>query len=1152
MTTSSQLAIAAQETSPLPLGSCPACRRTGIPILLLRPAVIPKAASLHRHGATTHPDLQQSLRILRSGYVYVLLDHEVWQAYEVTDAGHLRQFDPYEMAKGPPALLSERCVQSAHDLPASFIGIDVDMYTTAWVAYAQDPWPVAVLDAYKAGAGAAKAAGSSQPAAGASHGTARAAHAVAGAQQATANSDHALRFVILDLSKLRKEPTAGGAALALEHAHRIDRHIAEYSHAVRDFGSVHGWHSRVLQATGMRNYLRLMELQHDLAKGVPGLILPDPVGLAQELNNFRLAAYTQKRMWAEEPQRRYAYLTSQCLLGIEQLYAAQADAEIPDSPTYMLDTMPSESGMAPIFRDPALERRERIAYKTEQRMDRLKERYWESDPPSELGRKGRASFQASYDKESKRLEAIIDAYGEDWAQVVRGAAWKRVVDLDYSDTDERSRRLRLLMVSACLDGGITDAVSVPLAVAGSGVSSAAASSAATANPPTAGHTGGAADPARTDNPGPTSQAWKQLLSDPHSAVYLALNGQRSDLQSSFLPLFSAGAGGGANDAAKKYFDAVKNLVSSKEIGAWREGLAADAADQLLAAVHGASSRLHAQLNDATRAAVNAVHVGGAWLYRGAQMTQVVIQLTVSELLAIYADELQRVGESLNQNTGRRVRAFIFAGLISIPDPALHKLLVDVTIWMEGSAEDIAQRIKTMRTGAADVSDAARDAAHSMQAAIDDVTHSTRAMAGGLMRRLSIGVHHLEAPVADLLIGLELTAEQAREFAKNGFVSLKRLSVGSGYGALSLVSLYFLHDSVQASLESARNAVGAEHAEAMAALYGAGIGMLGAGVEAGGLAVSVAGEAVQPFMRRIADAELGVVAKAIGLGKGLVKAGGAIAALGGVADGVGAFAAGGRAAAVRDGKARTTYTFAGLASFGGAFFSLIGAATKPVLMGPLGIGIAVGLLAFILSQSAKARESDALELWARRSYFGQAEPNFRWLTADQMDAAISELNAALIGMEAILGFRSVVRPMDVDSLLAADILQTQASGGMESRSELGYRIVLPGFDPEVSRYEFKLLVECFGIDKVGRHAPAAMEGVLEAVHHNSALSAPALDEFRWLTPKGHVLPTKEAPVLACKYWLEPLHGIKSATVSIAYWCDKDDVAGYASITMTEVA
>ena len=42
------------------------------------------------------------------------------------------------------------------------------------------------------------------------------------------------------------------------------------------------------------------------------------------------------------------------------------------------------------------------------------------------------------------------------------------------------------------------------------------------------------------------------------------------------------------------------------------------------------------------------------------------------------------------------------------------------------------------------------------------------------------------------------------------------------------------------------------------------------------------------------------------------------------------------------------------------------------------------------------------------------------------------------------------------------------------------------------------------------------------------------------------------MLACSYSLEPLHGIKSATVSIIYWCDKDDLSGYASITRTEVA
>lgn len=1097
MTLSSQLGITVQEMLPLPLGSCKACARPGIPILLLREAAIPWTPALNKHGASTHPGLQQTLRVLRSGYVYVLLDGNVWQAYQVTDAGHLRLFDPYEMGRDAPKPLSERCVQHAHDLPASFIGIDVDKYKTAWIAYAQDPWSTAVLDAYKSGATAAAQA---------------------------RKTAHPLRFVIVDLITLRQDPTAGGVALALEHAHPLHTHVAEYSSDVRDFGSVHGWHSRALQATGMRNYLKMMESQHRLPQGVPGLILPDPVGMAQELNNFRLAAYTQKRMWAEEPQRRYAYLTSQCLLGIEQLYAAQADAEMPQSPAYIRDLIPSASGMAPSFWDPAQERRERVAHEVARRMGRLKERYWETDPPSERSRQGRASFQASYDKECKRLEDNIDAYGEDWAQVVRGAAWQRIVDLDYSDLDERSRRLRLLMVSACLDGGITDAVQAPV------VSRTGA-------------------PTVAPNLGPTSQAWQELLSDPHSAVYVALNGQRSDLQSSFLPLFSAGAGAAANDAAKKYFDAVKGVVSSKEIGVWREGLAADAADQLLAAMHGASSRLHDLLNEGTRAAIDAVHVSGAWLYRGAQMTQVVIQMTVSELLGIYADELQRVGASLNQDTGRRVRAFIFSGLISIPDPALHKILINVTIWMEGSAEQIAKRIKELKTGAASV---AGNVMQDVQEAIGGVTHSARGISGSAMRKLSVGIKHLESPASQLLIGLELSADHAREFAKNGFTSLKRLSVGAGYGGLSLVSLYFLHDSVRSSLDSARQAVGAEHAEAMAALYGAGIGMLGAGVEAGGLALSVAGETVQPFMRRVASAEAGMVAKAIGLGKGLVKAGGAIAALGGVADGVGGFAAARRADAVGDAGASKAYAIGGFVSLAGAPFSLYGTATGAVLMGPLGIGILAGLIGFALAQVAKERESDALEMWARRSYFGRAGKSSRWATADQMGAAISELNAALIGMEVVVGFRSAQRTMDFDSLLAADILQIQATGGVEAGLELGYRIVLPGFDPEVSRYEFRLLVECFAVDKVGRHTPVLVESVLEAVHHNSEVFAPAQRGFSGLTPKGYVLPTKEAPVLACKFWLEPLHRIKSATVGIIYWCDKDDLAGFASVTMTEEA
>ncbi|WP_342068103.1 T6SS effector BTH_I2691 family protein [Achromobacter kerstersii] len=1086
MTLSQQLIDIVEETMPLPPGSCNACERYGVPILLLRPAVVAKNSFLRARGALSHPGLQESLRILRMGYVYVLLDRRVWHAYQVTDAGHMRHFNPYEMPRAEPAPLAERCVQAAHNLPASFIGIDIDKYKVAWIAYSQDPWPTSVLDAYKSGKGL--------------------------------NADYPQRFVIVDLPKLREDPTAGGTALGLEHTHLLHEHVAEYASGVDDFGSVHGWSSRVAQAAGMRNYLTLMERQHRLPQGVSGLILPDPVGLAEELNNVRLAAYTQKRLWSEEPERRYAYLTSQCLLAIQQLYAVQADAETLDSSTPLLDIMPSESGTPPVFWDPARERQERVQDKITDRVERLKERYWETNPPTEPRRHGRASFQARYDRDIKRFEHDIDAYGKDWAQVIGSAAWKRIVAMDYSDTDERSRQLRLITVGACLDGGITDAMP-------------------------------ASDPASNEPEtlGPTGTAWQGLLSDPNSAAYLALNGHQTFLQTTFLPIFGAGAV--ANDAGKKYFDAVKSIISSKEIGAWREGRAADAADQLLTAMHGASKRLHQHLSAGAKSAVDAVHVGGTWLYRKAQMTQVVIQLTVGELLSICAEELQRVGESLQQDASRRVRAFVFAGLISIPDPAVRNTLIDVTLWVEGSAEDVHKRINALKTVAGNQ---VESAARHVEGVVRQAEDAARKVSNGAMRKISAGMKNLEAPAAQLLKGLELSAAHAQEFAKNGLTSLKRLSVGSGYGALSLVSLYFLHDSVRTSLEAARETVGARHPEAMAALYGAGVGLLGAGVEAGGLTLRIGAESVQPFMRRVAAVEGGAVARAIGMGKTLIKAGGVIAALGGVADGVGSFAAVIRAKEAGDAKAKNAYIFGGALAIGGAGFGAYGAATSGALFGPLGIGIVLALAAFFTTSLAKRHESDAMENWARRCYFGINILDRRWAAPEQMDSAISALNAAVLGMDASLGFHSAKRPMDVDALMTTDIHVIKETGGFESGNELGYRIFLPGFDSVRSCFELSLSVERFGVAKGGRRTPVITSSVLDSVHHNSARAALRLGEAQSTDPQSMILPSNESPVLSRRYWLEPMHAIKVATLEISYWPDRDDAAGYARLCISEDA
>lgn len=221
---------------------------------------------------------------------------------------------------------------------------------------------------------------------------------------------------------------------------------------------------------------------------------------------------------------------------------------------------------------------------------------------------------------------------------------------------------------------------------------------------------------------------------------------------------------------------------------------------------------------------------------------------------------------------------------------MRNTLIDVTLWMEGSAEDIRKRINAFEKVAGDqVGNVARQ----VEGVVRQAEDAARKVSNGAMRKISVGMKNLEAPAAQLLKGLELSAAHAQEFAKNGLTSLKRLSVGSGYGALSLLSLYFLHDSVRTTLDAARETVGARHPEAMAALYGAG-----------------------------------------------------------VADGVGSFAAANRAEAEGDASAPFAYRLSGFLATGGAIFSGLGAVAGGALLGPLGIGLALGIAAFFIPQSAQ--------------------------------------------------------------------------------------------------------------------------------------------------------------------------------------------------------
>lgn len=132
-------------SDPVPVETCKACQRSGLPILPLRAAYAPEPWKTQALKVSYEPDVKAVYmrlgqpRTLRQGFLYVMLDQKEWQAYQVTPEGLLRQFRPCEVPREEPQPLDQFCIARGHDIPASFLNIDTDKYTTAWLAFANDP-----------------------------------------------------------------------------------------------------------------------------------------------------------------------------------------------------------------------------------------------------------------------------------------------------------------------------------------------------------------------------------------------------------------------------------------------------------------------------------------------------------------------------------------------------------------------------------------------------------------------------------------------------------------------------------------------------------------------------------------------------------------------------------------------------------------------------------------------------------------------------------------------------------------------------------------------------------------------------------------------------------------------------------------------------
>ncbi|MHA6196353.1 T6SS effector BTH_I2691 family protein [Pseudomonas wadenswilerensis] len=420
---------ASNEAMPIPVRTCRACERVGLPILPLRAAYAPEpwhtqALPLTQGSEVTAIRLRANQpRTLRRGFLYVLLDRKEWQGYQITPEGALRQIRPYQTPREEPLPLTMACVKQHHDIPASFINFDTSKYSTAWLAIANDPWPAHVLNRYRRGG-------------------------------VVDGMNLEERFYKLDLKTARDDPASIGFAMT-EHELQMEK-VLEYAQPMAgDFYSVHGFYPRNHRLGALRNHVVAMIKEHKLANGVLALVLPDPIGMVQECNAQRLVRYQQMMEWRAEPQRSFEHLTSQALLGIQEFQAKRAKALAVEEAKNEVERIQRLNSTPPVHMAPLPvpdleeEKEKRTAENLIDARKRLDDRYNE---------KARSEFQRKFDNTLAAWQRLIDHAGEQYASHFESPAFQLASRHDYSVDYDESVVAFICMVGQCLAGGPTGVI----------------------------------------------------------------------------------------------------------------------------------------------------------------------------------------------------------------------------------------------------------------------------------------------------------------------------------------------------------------------------------------------------------------------------------------------------------------------------------------------------------------------------------------------------------------------------------------------------------------------------------------------------------------------------------------------------------------------
>lgn len=414
-----QNADASHQATTTPSG-CKACKRKGIPIFPLRVAAVPKslmnrdwlpAAVPKQDAELTGGEFKYALRTLRMGYLYVLLDQKIWQVYQVTANGCMRQLNSLAMPESDTIEpLAESCRTANHDIPTSFINIDKDC-KEAWLAFSRDPWSPEVMAGY------------------------------------LEKKRPSTRFTKITLNGT--QVSAGDkVCMPLDPSlATLKANVAEFSADVfanvtqvteDKTGGAHGFYPRreTVKQNAMESWISHLEKEYSCT--VMAVVVNDPVGIVQELNIARMQLTEACQAYIQKPGVLHKHMISIAIT--QYLDNIKAGITQTSSPRYKM-TGPAIGGFEPEYIP-----KEKVAEETfAVKYARLLKSYDET---------ARAASEKEFIQYFTVPEQQLKAIDKDLAAWYQVRLWEDIINHDYApETNAAGWAAQMKTVAACVQGG---------------------------------------------------------------------------------------------------------------------------------------------------------------------------------------------------------------------------------------------------------------------------------------------------------------------------------------------------------------------------------------------------------------------------------------------------------------------------------------------------------------------------------------------------------------------------------------------------------------------------------------------------------------------------------------------------------------------------